>query len=164
MIGFLIEHYAGAFPAWLAPVQVRVLPVAEAHEEYADSVIAVLKEHGIRVEKSPSFDTLGKRIREGETSKIPFLFVVGDKEKEEQSVTVRQHGKRAGNSFSFRIRRNNPQFITSLLFNGETIGVEHFLFEKFIQKTLELVLHGSECIFERTTIFVNSFIPSSIMS
>lgn len=94
MIGFLIEHYAGAFPAWLAPVQVRVLPVAEAHEEYADSVIAVLKEHGIRVEKSPSFDTLGKRIREGETSKIPFLFVVGDKEKEEQSVTVRQHGKR----------------------------------------------------------------------
>lgn len=90
----LIEHYAGSFPAWLAPIQVRVLPVSEAHDTYADQVVTVLREKRIRVEKSSATETLGKRIREGETSKIPFLFVVGDTEKEQETVTIRQHGKR----------------------------------------------------------------------
>ncbi len=87
-LGILIEHYAGAFPSWLAPVQTRILPVSEKHSEYAREIFNTLKKSGIRVELDESGETLGKRIRTGKTEKIPYLLVVGDKEIEAKTVTV----------------------------------------------------------------------------
>lgn len=87
-LGILIEHYAGAFPSWLAPVQTRILPVSEKHSEYAHEIFNTLKKSGIRVELDESGETLGKRIRGGKTEKIPYLLVVGDKEVEAKTVTV----------------------------------------------------------------------------
>ncbi|MBI5421464.1 MAG: threonine--tRNA ligase [Parcubacteria group bacterium] len=89
----LIEHYAGAFPVWLAPVQVALLPISEKHAEYVKDIATKLRQHGVRVSLADSNDTLGKRIRETEQQKIPYLLVVGDKEIESKSVAVRKHGK-----------------------------------------------------------------------
>ncbi len=91
MIGFLIEQFAGAFPVWLAPVQVAIMPVAEAHGKYAEEVRKELFKAGVRVELLPADETLGKRIREAEKQKIPYMLVVGDKEKKDKSVTVRDY-------------------------------------------------------------------------
>ena len=84
-----LEHVAGVFPLWLSPVQINILPVADVHEEYAATVAAALKEKGIRVETLDSSESLGKRVREGEKKKVPYLLVLGDKEKESNGVTVR---------------------------------------------------------------------------
>ncbi|BCX16241.1 MAG: threonine--tRNA ligase [Candidatus Parcubacteria bacterium] len=93
LIGFLIEHYAGAFPLWLAPTQVEVLPVSEKHSSYAQKIAQQMKEERIRVRVSESAETLGKRIRQSEIQKIPYLLIVGDKEKENNSVNVRSYQK-----------------------------------------------------------------------
>lgn len=79
-MAILIEHYAGAFPLWLAPIQVAVIPVAAAHQEYAASVASALQESGILVEIMAADQTLGKRVRNAEQLKIPYMLVVGDKE------------------------------------------------------------------------------------
>ncbi|OIO45792.1 threonine--tRNA ligase [bacterium (Candidatus Gribaldobacteria) CG23_combo_of_CG06-09_8_20_14_all_37_87_8] len=92
-IGVLIEHYAGAFPLWLSPVQVKILPITERHNDYALGLAEKLKEQNIRVETALEADTLGKKIREAEMQKIPYLLIVGDKEIANKSVAVRQHGK-----------------------------------------------------------------------
>jgi threonyl-tRNA synthetase len=86
--GVLLEHYAGAFPTWLSPVQVKVLPVAEAHEEYADEVVAALADAGMRVEIGHADDGLGKRIRSAKMEKIPYVVVVGDDDVEARTVGV----------------------------------------------------------------------------
>ncbi len=86
-IAVLLEHYDGALPLWLSPVQVAVLPVSEKHTAYAQEVVAELKKHNIRVELSAD-DSLGKRIRNTKLEKIPCFIVVGDKEVEEKTVTV----------------------------------------------------------------------------
>ena len=88
-IGFLIEQFAGLFPLWLAPVQIGLLPVAESHEEYAHRVEEKFRSVGLRAQFFDHTETLGKRIREGETAKIPYLLVMGDKEVGEETVTVR---------------------------------------------------------------------------
>jgi len=88
-IGILTEHYAGAFPFWLAPVQIRILPVGEGHREAARALAAKLGPH--RVEVDDSDDTVGKRIRNAEVEKIPFVVVYGDKESDE-SLAIRSHG------------------------------------------------------------------------
>ncbi len=88
-VGFLIEHFAGLFPLWLSPEQVRILPVAAPHNEYAVSLCEELKKQGVRASVASSEDSLGKRIREGEKWKVPYLVVVGDKEVAESHVTVR---------------------------------------------------------------------------
>lgn len=88
-IGFLIEHFAGMFPLWLAPVQIALLPVADVHEEYAQEIQRTLQAGSMRVDILDSSESLGKRIRTGEKSKVPYLLVLGDKEKESQGVTVR---------------------------------------------------------------------------
>jgi threonyl-tRNA synthetase len=88
-IGILIEHYAGAFPVWLAPVQVRVIPVGEDHREAAQALAEKLGE--FRVEVDDSDETVGKRIRNAEVEKIPYVLVWGDKESE-GSIAVRTHG------------------------------------------------------------------------
>jgi threonyl-tRNA synthetase len=90
-MGILIEHYGGAFPSWLAPVQVRVLPVGEAHTGGAHAIAAKLAEHGFRVDVGEATETIGKRIRGSELEKIPFVVVFGDRESEE-SLAVRERG------------------------------------------------------------------------
>ncbi|MFA5208474.1 MAG: threonine--tRNA ligase [Candidatus Paceibacterota bacterium] len=90
-IGLLIEHYAGAFPFWLAPVQIKILPVGESHREYAKEVAEQLKEYRVKIDDNN--ETIGKKIRSGEMEKIPYLLVVGDVEKENKTVSVRQRGK-----------------------------------------------------------------------
>ncbi|MEK7079885.1 MAG: threonine--tRNA ligase, partial [Patescibacteria group bacterium] len=79
-LGILIEHYAGAFPTWLAPVQARILPIAEAHAAYAEEVCTKLGALGIRVDVDTASESLGKKIRNAKTEKIPYLLVVGDAE------------------------------------------------------------------------------------
>ncbi|MCU1400425.1 MAG: thrS, partial [Acidimicrobiales bacterium] len=76
--GVLLEHFAGAFPAWLAPVQARILPVATAHEDYAHATAAQLREAGFRVDVVDANDQLGKRIRAAKMEKLPYVLVVGD--------------------------------------------------------------------------------------
>jgi threonyl-tRNA synthetase len=88
-IGILTEHYAGAFPFWLAPVQIRILPVGEDHRQAAEALAAKLT--GYRVEVDNSDDTVGKRIRNAEVEKIPYVIVYGDKESDD-SLAVREHG------------------------------------------------------------------------
>jgi threonyl-tRNA synthetase len=87
-MAFLIEKYAGAFPLWLSPVQVKVLPIGEAHFEYAKGVVENLKAEGIRVELDDSSESLGKKIRNAKTEKVPYTLVIGDKEVAEKKVTV----------------------------------------------------------------------------
>jgi threonyl-tRNA synthetase len=90
-MGILIEHYGGAFPFWLAPVQIRVLPVGEGHLEPATALIEKLKGEGYRVDLGEPTETIGKRIREAELEKIPFVVVYGDRESDE-SLAIREHG------------------------------------------------------------------------
>jgi threonyl-tRNA synthetase len=90
-IGVLIEHYGGAFPFWLAPVQVRILPVGEAHHDRAQALALRLHEVGYRVDVGEPTETIGKRIREAELEKIPFVIVYGDRESED-SLAVRERG------------------------------------------------------------------------
>ncbi len=92
-LGILIEHYAGAFPVWLSPIQVSVIPISEKHEEYAKKIEKELKENNIRVELRNENETLGKKIRSAEMQKIPYLLIVGDKEIEANAVAVRERGK-----------------------------------------------------------------------
>ncbi|HWH16635.1 MAG TPA: threonine--tRNA ligase [Candidatus Paceibacterota bacterium] len=93
-MGVYIEHTAGNFPAWLAPEQVRILPIGEAHADYARTIVAALKEKGVRV-SVVSDDSLGKRIRGAKQDKVPYVLVIGDAEVAAQAVTVesRDHGK-----------------------------------------------------------------------
>lgn len=91
-LGILVEHYAGAFPLWLSPVQVKVLPVSEKHAAYAGVVAQKLKEAKIRVELDASDESLGKRIRQAKLEKVPYFLVVGDKEIESETVTVEGRG------------------------------------------------------------------------
>ncbi len=88
--GVLIEHYAGAFPLWLAPVQVAVLPITDRINEYAESVAKELKEAGFRVEANLKSDKIGAKIRDAQMQKVPYMLVLGDKELEEQKVAVRE--------------------------------------------------------------------------
>ena len=90
-IGILIEHYGGEFPLWLAPVQARVLPIADRHVEYAREVADQLVEAGIRAEVDDRTESVGKKIRDGELKKVPYMLVVGDEEQAESVVAVRKH-------------------------------------------------------------------------
>lgn len=88
-IGILTEHFAGAFPAWLAPVQARVLPIAGRHLEYASKVVESLEQKGFRVEMDARNEKVNYKIREAQAQKIPYMLVVGDKEAEQGAVAVR---------------------------------------------------------------------------
>jgi threonyl-tRNA synthetase len=91
-IGFLLEHYAGNFPTWLAPKQVVVLPISDKYIEYAESVVNFLKKHDIRASLDTRAEKTGKKIRDAEIAKIPYMLIVGEKEANEQLVSVRKHG------------------------------------------------------------------------
>jgi threonyl-tRNA synthetase len=92
-IGILTEHYAGAFPVWLAPVQVRVLPITDRHAGYAQKVVDRLDEKGIRVELDARNEKVSYKIREAQAQKIPYMLVVGDKEAEQEAVAVRHRSR-----------------------------------------------------------------------
>jgi len=91
-LAILIEQYAGAFPVWLAPVQAIVLPIADRHKEYAESVKAALSDAGFRVEVDTRNEKVGKKIAEAETQKVPYMLVVGDRDASGGTVSVRQRG------------------------------------------------------------------------
>ena len=90
MIGFLIEHYAGAFPVWLAPEQVRVVPITDNHNEYAQRLVGQLSEAGIRASADFSANRMNAKIREAQLMKVPYMLVVGDREVEEETVALRK--------------------------------------------------------------------------
>ncbi|OPZ71485.1 MAG: Threonine--tRNA ligase [Firmicutes bacterium ADurb.Bin456] len=92
-IGILTEHYAGAFPAWLAPVQVRVMPITDRQAGYAQKVVDRLNEKGIRVELDARNEKVSYKIREAQAQKIPYMLVVGDKEMEQEAVAVRHRSR-----------------------------------------------------------------------
>ena len=91
-IGILTEHYAGAFPTWMAPVQVKVLPISEKHVEYANQLAKQMRHDYVRVEVDDRNEKIGYKIRQAQMEKVPYMLVVGDKEMEENSVNVRKHG------------------------------------------------------------------------
>ena len=113
-IGILIEHFAGKFPTWLAPVQVKVLPISDKYMDYAADVKAKLEEAGIRAEVDTRSEKIGYKIREAQTAKIPYMLVVGQKEAEEGTVSVRS--RFAGDEGA----RQLEQFIAELLKEIET--------------------------------------------
>jgi threonyl-tRNA synthetase len=88
-IGVLVEHYAGAFPPWLAPVQVQAIPIAERHEEYLDKIAATMTAQGIRVEVDRSDDRMQKKIRNAQLQKVPFMLIAGDRDVDEHAVSFR---------------------------------------------------------------------------
>src|ERR671920_270398 len=90
-IGILIEHYAGEFPLWLAPVQARVLPLADRHADYAREVAEALGAAGLRAELDDRTESVGRKIREAELRKVPYMLVVGDREAEQRAVALRRH-------------------------------------------------------------------------
>jgi threonyl-tRNA synthetase len=90
-IGILIEHYAGEFPLWLAPVQARVLPLADRHADYAREVAEALGDAGLRAELDDRTESVGRKIREAELRKVPYMLVVGDREQEQRAVSLRRH-------------------------------------------------------------------------
>ena len=92
-IAYLIEHFGGAFPTWLAPIQVRLIPVSERFVEYAEKLMAELRTRMVRTEIDRHDEKMGKKIREAVTAKIPILLVVGEKEMVDGSVTVRRYGE-----------------------------------------------------------------------
>ena len=91
-IGILTEHYAGAFPTWMAPVQVKILPISEKHVEYAKALAKQMHRDYVRVEVDDRSEKIGYKIRQAQIAKVPYMLVVGDKEVEEGTVNVRKHG------------------------------------------------------------------------
>ena len=92
LIGILTEHYAGAFPTWMAPVQVKILPISEKHVEYAKELAKQMHRDYVRVEEDDRSEKIGYKIRQAQMAKVPYMLVVGDKEVEEGTVNVRKHG------------------------------------------------------------------------
>jgi threonyl-tRNA synthetase len=92
-IGFLLEHYAGKFPVWLAPLQVKILPISDKFMDYALAVQKQLKKAGVRVEVDDRQEKIGKKIRDTELMRVPYMLVVGEKEMNENQLSVRRQGK-----------------------------------------------------------------------
>lgn len=123
-IGFLIEHYAGAFPVWLAPMQVHILPIAERHEEKAKEILLGLRNADVRAELVESGETLNKRVRESELMKIPYIVAVGDRETKD-ALAIRQRGVKDQRTLSLdqlitEIHSSHP----GLLPSRKTLGGE----------------------------------------
>jgi len=108
-IGFLIEHYAGAFPVWLSPVQVKLLSVAEAHNEFCHKLAKELKAQDIRVVVDSSNETVGNKIRKASMEKVPYLLVIGDKEMNSDKLFVRERGEQEAKEW------DKVQFVKNIL-------------------------------------------------
>lgn len=92
-IGFLLEHYAGKFPLWLSPQQVKILPISDKFIDYAQTILQSLKIADIRVEIDDRNEKIGKKIRDTELARVPYMLIVGEKEMNENKVSVRRQGK-----------------------------------------------------------------------
>ncbi|HQW93960.1 MAG TPA: threonine--tRNA ligase, partial [Ferruginibacter sp.] len=92
-IGFLLEHYAGKFPAWLAPLQVKILPISDKFMDYANTILQTLKKADIRAEIDDRSEKIGRKIRDTEMAKVPYMLVIGEKEMNEGKVAIRRQGK-----------------------------------------------------------------------
>jgi threonyl-tRNA synthetase len=112
-IGILVEHYAGEFPLWLAPLQALVLPIADRHAAYAGEVASELGAAGIRAEVDDRAESIGRKIREGELRKAAYMLVVGDAEMEARKVAVRRH--REGDQGSIDLKEFMTQLTTAIL-------------------------------------------------
>jgi len=108
-IGLLIEHYAGAFPAWLSPVQAKILSVGEAHVDFCQKLADEFRQAGIRAEVDSADETLGNKIRKAAGEKIPYVLVVGDKEAQSDMLAVRDRGSKSARAIS------KPDFIAEVL-------------------------------------------------
>jgi len=117
-MAFLIEHFAGAFPVWLSPVQVKVLPIADRHHAFAQVVVEKLRAAGIRVEFDDSSETLGKKIRNAQMEKVPYMAVIGDSEVDSGSVAVRKRGTHASQEDADTSKQQAAQ---------ETVLVDEFI-------------------------------------
>ncbi len=106
-IGFLLEHYAGKFPVWLAPLQVKILPISDKFIDYANEVKATLAKSGVRVEIDERQEKIGKKIREAELSRVPYMLVVGEKEVAENKLSIRRQGKGDAGSLDLQTFVNN---------------------------------------------------------
>ena len=102
-IAFLIEQYAGAFPVWLSPVQAQIIPISEKFNKYGEEIKKQLNKEGVRVELNDNNETLGKKIREGELQKIPYLLIVGEKEQKNELVAIRD--RKDGNIGTMKINK-----------------------------------------------------------
>jgi threonyl-tRNA synthetase len=99
-IGFLIEHFAGNFPIWLAPTQINILPISEKYNEHAKKLLQVLINSDIRGLVDSRDEKIGKKIRDAELKKVPFMLIIGEKEFNENKVSVRRHGQGDLGSFT----------------------------------------------------------------
>jgi threonyl-tRNA synthetase len=99
-IGFLIEHYAGNFPVWLSPEQVRVIPIADPHHDFATDIAARLRKLGIRAQADLSNERMNRKIREAQLMKVPYMLVVGDREMEQGNVSLRKRDRSPQETFS----------------------------------------------------------------
>jgi len=114
MVAFLLEHYGGAFPAWLAPVQVQVITVADRFNDYGQALVRRLRGHRVRAEMAAEGETVGRKIREGTTQKIPNLLIIGEREVEEGTVTLRRYG------VDQQLTLSQDAFVAALLKTVET--------------------------------------------
>ena len=89
----MLEHYAGKFPAWLAPLQVKILPISDKFMDYANTILQTLKKADIRAEIDDRSEKIGRKIRDTEMAKVPYMLVIGEKEMNEGKVAVRRQGK-----------------------------------------------------------------------
>jgi threonyl-tRNA synthetase len=115
-IGILIEHYAGELPLWLAPVQALALPIADRHVPYAHLVVAELAGRGIRAELDDRTESVGRKIRDAELQKVPYMLVIGDKEEDDSKVSVRRH--REGDIGSLAVSELADQLAAEILQRG----------------------------------------------
>jgi threonyl-tRNA synthetase len=118
-VAILIEHCAGQFPLWLTPEQVRVLPVSEKYNDYAKRVSNELNSYDIRALVDDRNEKVGRKIRDAEMRKVPFMLVVGEKEQESQTVSVRRHGEgdlgaESPAEFAERVRAEVAQRLSAL--------------------------------------------------
>lgn len=90
-MGVMIEHFAGAFPLWLAPVQIQIVPVAEKFQSYAQQVATAMRLQGLRVQVDTTDDSFSKKIRNAELQKIPYTVIVGEKEETTQTLSIREY-------------------------------------------------------------------------
>jgi threonyl-tRNA synthetase len=106
-IAFLVEHYGGIFPTWLAPEQVRIVPVAPAFLDYAHTLEQALRQQLVRVRVDDSQESFGKKIRNGVTDKVPNLFIIGQKEQDDEAVSWRRHGSKDQQTLRFDAAKNS---------------------------------------------------------
>ena len=124
MVAYLLEHYGGAFPTWLAPIQVRVITVSEKFDEYAKTLVAQLRQHFVRAELASSSNTVPKKIRQGAVEKIPNLLVIGERESSDGTVTLRRYGHERQSTLPFE------SFKQKLLWTIENRSLEFELDEQ----------------------------------